>query len=173
MRSSVPEWAMRRAGAEDYEATRDASERGTLRIEWPDRKTLREWSRRRGWPTRGWFGFEDVFLRTLLESPTNFEGALGESGIEVHVPRQEYTLSPERLRELDALYEERRPDGFPASWSLLVEELREIRRAVEAGVQVRVEGGPRLVTPGGFYTWAHGRYHALEDGVDQWMLDDR
>jgi hypothetical protein len=173
MTKFVPAWAMRRAAAEDYDAARDANSRGVLRIEWPDRKALREWSRRHGWRTRGWFGFEDAFLGKLLESAPNFECALGESGIELHLPRQEYTLSLERLQELDALYAERRPDGLPASWGLLVEELREIRRAVEAGVVVQVEGGPRLRTWGGFYEWAHGRYHALEEGVDQWMGDDR
>jgi hypothetical protein len=173
MTRDVPAWAMRRAAAEDYEAARDANNRGTLRIEWPDRRALRDWSKLQGWPTWGWLGFEDAFLGKLFESSLNFECALGESGIELHLPRQEHTLSPERIGELDALYAERRPDGFPAAWGLLVEELREIRRAVEAGVVVRVEGGPRLLTPGGFYTWAHGRYHALEEGVDKWILDDR
>lgn len=58
------------------------------------------------------------------------------------------------------------------SWGLLVEELREIRRAVEAGVAVQIEGGPMLHTRNGFYTWAHGRYHMLEDGYDQWIGTD-
>jgi hypothetical protein len=173
MTKFVPAWAMRRAAAEDYDAARDANERGTLRVEWPDLKALKEWSRLHGWQTRGWFGFQDAFLRNFFESSLNYECALRESGILLHLPRQDHILSPERIGELDALYAERRPDGFPASWGLLVEELREIRRAVEAGVVVRVEGGPRLVTPGGFYTWAHGRYHALEEGVDKWILDDR
>jgi hypothetical protein len=173
MKKAVPAWAMRRAAAEDYDAARDANSRGNLRIEWPDQKALRDWAKLQGWRTWGWFGFQDAFLGKLLESPTNFASALDRSGIEVHLPRQEYTLSSEALRELDALYAERNPDGRPASWGLLVEELREIRRAVWAGVVVQVEGGPRLRTGGGFYAWASGRYHALEDGFDKWIGDDR
>jgi hypothetical protein len=58
------------------------------------------------------------------------------------------------------------------SWGVLVEELRALRRAVEAGVVVQVEDGPRLQTWQGFYEWAHGRYHMLEDGYDRWIGDD-
>ena len=54
---------------------------------------------------------------------------------------------------------------------MLVEELREIRRAVEAGVAVKVEG-KTLRSWGAFYDWAHGRYRALEDGYDSWIGDD-
>jgi hypothetical protein len=46
----------------------------------------------------------------------------------------------------------------------LVEELREIRRAGE---------GKTLRSFQSFYDWAHGRYHALEDGYDSWIGDDR
>ena len=111
-------------------------------------------------------------IAKLLESELNFACALNESGIELHIPQREYTLSLERLRELDALYAERSASGRPVGWELLVEELREIRRAVEAGVVVQVEGGPRLQTWQGFYEWAHGRYHMLEDGSDHWIGDD-
>jgi hypothetical protein len=173
MKTAIPAWAMRKATAEDYDAARDANNRGTLQIEWPNRKALRDWSKLQGWPARGWFGFEPAFLAKLFESQNNFAGALNESGIVLHVPQQEYTLSLEGLRELDALYDERSPDGLPTGWGVLVEALREIRRAVVAGVVVQVEGGPKLRTWGGFYEWAHGRYHALEDGVDKWMVDDR
>lgn len=83
-----------------------------------------------------------------------------------------YTISAARLRELDALYDERSESGQPVSWGSLVEELREIRRAVEAGVVVKVEGGQTLRTWQGFYDWAHGRYHALEDGYDKWIGND-
>jgi hypothetical protein len=53
-----------------------------------------------------------------------------------------------------------------------VEALRELRRAVEAGVALQVEGGPDLRTWQEFYAWAHGRYHMLEDGYDPWIGDD-
>ena len=50
---------------------------------------------------------------------------------------------------------------------------REIRRAVEAGVVVKVEGTQTVLkTWQSFYDWAHGRYHMLEDGYDSWIGDD-
>jgi hypothetical protein len=172
MMATVPAWAMRRAAAGDYREVQDAHARGRLVIKWPDRKALRAWSRLRGWPTP-WFGFEAALLAKLFESEMNFASALAESGMELHIPLREHTLSLETLRELDALYAERAPSGVPTGWRLLVLELREIRRAVAVGVVVQVEGGPRLRTPGGFYHWAHARYHALEDGSDAWIGDDR
>lgn len=86
---------------------------------------------------------------------------------------QEYTITTEQLGELDALYAERSPSGRPTAWGALVEELRAIRRRVEAGVVVKVENGETLRTWRGFYEWAHGRYHMLEDGYDRWIGDDR
>jgi hypothetical protein len=53
-----------------------------------------------------------------------------------------------------------------------VESLREVRRAVEAGVVVHVDG-KQLTSFDSFYSWAHGRYHALEDGYDSWIGDDK
>lgn len=90
---------------------------------------------------------------------------------------REHTLTIEMLKKLDALYEETEDMGVlgrrPTRWGTLVEELRKIRRLVEAGVQVKVEGTPTtLNTWQNFYDWAHGRYHALEDGYDSWMGDD-
>ncbi|MFN8467561.1 MAG: hypothetical protein U0X20_18520 [Caldilineaceae bacterium] len=70
------------------------------------------------------------------------------------------------------MYAQRSPNGQPERWGILVEELRELRRAVEAGVELQVEDGPRIQTWQGFYEWAHGRYHMLEDGSDRWIGDD-
>ena len=108
----------------------------------------------------------------MLENQQNFELAVEKSGIEIQIPRQDYLLSSERLRELDGLYEERGPDGRPNSWGILVEELREIRRAVEAGVVINIECERAIRSWQNFYDWAHGRYHMLEDGFDQWIGDD-
>ena len=172
MKIAIPAWAMRRAVAEDYGVARDMQRQGTLQIQWPNLNGLRAWSKLQGWPTP-WFGFEAAFLATLFDSQMNFVQAISESGIELHIPQAAYTLSIERLRELDALYEERSPSGQPVRWRILVEELREIRRAVEAGVVIQVEGGPAMRSWQGFYEWAHGRYHMLEDGSDNWIGDDR
>ena len=84
-----------------------------------------------------------------------------------------YTITAEKLSAFDGLYEERSTSGRPVSWGVLVEELREIRRAVEAGVVVTVEGAQTLRTWQDFYQWAHGRYHMLEDGYDKWIGDDQ
>lgn len=171
MKTAIPAWAMRRAEAEDYGVVQDAHRRGALQINWPNLKSLRDWSKLRGWPTPR-FGFEAAFHARLLESQFNFASALNESGIELHIPLREYTLSLERLQELDALYEKRSPSGQPVGWEPLVEELREIRRSVEAGVVVQVEGGPSMQSWQEFYAWAHGRYYMLEDGADHWIGDD-
>jgi hypothetical protein len=85
----------------------------------------------------------------------------------------EKVVSAKELEALDALYEARSPSGRPTSWHALVEELRGIRRAVEAGTVVQVEGEATLRTWQQFYAWAHGRYHMLEDGCDPWIGDDR
>jgi hypothetical protein len=82
-------------------------------------------------------------------------------------------ISAEDLEALDAMYAARSPSGRPTSWRALVEELRRIRRAVEAGAVVKVEGDGTLATWQEFYAWAHGRYHMLEDGCDPWIGDDR
>jgi len=91
---------------------------------------------------------------------------------------REHTLTIEMLKELDALYDETVIMGVlgrrSTRWGTLVQELREIRRLVEAGVIVKIEGTPTVLnTWESFYAWAHGRYHALEDGYDSWIGDDR
>ena len=171
-KSDIPAWALSTATMEDYEGVQDSHSRGTMQIKWPDRSALRRWARQHGWPTP-WSGLETAFLAKMLESPTNFSQAISESGIEIQIPRREYPLSAARLEELDALYAERSPSGRPLSWGILVEDLRELRRAVEAGVVVPVEDGPRIQTWQEFYAWAHGRYHMLEDGYDRWIGDDK
>lgn len=171
MKTSIPMWAMRTAKTEDQGVVRDAHRRGTLQITWPNLDVLRDWAKRQGWPTP-WFGFEKAFLTRMLESEESFKLAIDQSGIEIQIPRRDFTISMEELRDLDALYEQRDTHGHPDRWRGLVEELREIRRAVEAGVVVEVEGTGTLRTWQDFYNWAHGRYHMLEDGCDKWIGDD-
>ena len=56
-----------------------------------------------------------------------------------------------------------------ASWSTNCA----LRRLVEAGVTVKIEGTQTVLTTWqDFYEWAHGRYHKLEDGYDRWIGDD-
>ena len=141
-----------------------------MQVHWPDRKALRDWARHQGWPT-SWLSFEERFLTRALKDDESFALALSGSGIEILIPKRNHTIPVEELRELDLLYDERSAAGRPTSWGVLVEELRGIRRAIEAGVEVEIEGRT-FKEFGSFYNWAHGRYHMLEDGYDKWIGND-
>lgn len=171
MNNNIPAWALRTATFEDQGVAKDAHRQGRMQIKWPDTNALRSWAKQQGWPTP-FFGFEEAFISKMLETKENFELAIEKSGIDIQVPRQSYTISSETIRTLDGLYEARSVTGHPDRWGILVEELREIRRAVEAGVVVMIEGEQSLLNWQDFYSWAHGRYHMLEDGCDKWIGDD-
>jgi hypothetical protein len=171
MTKGIPAWALRAATGDDRDLAHAAQGHGRMHIRWPPTEALRAWAQQHGWATP-FFRFEETFLETMLVSHEHFALAVAESGIQIHLPKQEHTLSAERLRELDALYQGRSEAGYPNGWGSLVEELREIRRAVEAGVAVQVEGEQPMLTWQDFYQWAHGRYHMLEDGADKWIGDD-
>jgi hypothetical protein len=171
MTKPLPAWALQAATPDDHGTAQEAHRQGRLAIKWPDHQALRAWAKQQRWPTP-LFDFERGFIAHMLASPANFALAVGSSGVEVSIPRRSYTLTDDQLRELDALYAARSPGGRPSSWGALVEELREVRRAVEAGVAVTVEGDGLLRSWQEFYQWAHGRYHMLEDGADRWIGDD-
>jgi hypothetical protein len=172
MKPTTPAWALRPAGPEDHRAARGAHERGALQIAWPDRTALRSWARQAGWPTPR-LGFEAAFIARLLADEASFAQGLTGSGLALQLPRERCTIAPETVADLDALYAQRSADGRPTDWDTLVEELRTMRRAIEAGVVLDIAGEPPLGTWGAFYDWAHGRYHMLEDGADRWIGDDR
>ncbi len=178
MRQDIPAWAKYRVSPDDpdFFEIRRAHRNGRTEIQLPDLKMLKAWAKSHGWPTP-WFGFEAAFIVKMFETNETFTLALNESGVEIYVPIKEHTLSLETLKELDALYEETEDMGVlgrrPTRWGSLVEELREIRRLVEAGVKVKIEGTQTVLnTWQSFYDWAHGRYHMLEDGYDSWIGDD-
>ncbi len=171
MKPTAPNWAMTAAGPQDLVRAQEAQHKGVLQIQWPDLKALRTWARQQGWPAPR-FGFQDAFILKMLASPETFALAIERSGVALSIPVGAVTISSEKIGKLDALYEERSPQGRPTGWGTLVEELREIRRAVEAGVAVTIDDGPTLTSWQEFYAWAHGRYHMLEDGYDAWIGDD-
>lgn len=171
MNKNIPAWALQAATSDDHGAAQEAHRQGHMHIRWPNASALRTWAKQQGWPTP-LFSFEQTFTAHMLATTENFALAIQKSGIEVDIPRQSYAITSEQLRELDALYEERSSSGRPTGWGVLVEELRELRRAVEAGVAVTVEGEGLLLSWQDFYHWAHGRYHMLEDGYDKWIGDD-
>ncbi len=170
MSINIPEWALRKAEHKDRETVKKHYAKSTIRIEWPEAAALRYWAKNHGWPGSR-LSFRERFMKKLLENEQSFAFGLTSSGVRIFVPVERYSVSAKELRELDRLYESRDKDGRPDSWNALVEGLREIRRAVDAGVEVEVEG-KTLKRPGSFYTWAHGRYHGLEDGCDKWIGDD-
>jgi hypothetical protein len=169
--NTLPAWALRTAAPDDQALAQEAHRHGKMRITWPDTKAVRIWANQHGWSTP-WFGFEEAFIAQMLQTDTNFALAITNSGIKVHFPKQQCTISGETIRELDALYENRSSNGRPTGWDALVERLRDIRRVVEAGVAVHIEGEQPLLNWQQFYAWAHGRYSMLEDGADKWIGDD-
>jgi len=101
----------------------------------------------------------------MLGSDQRFELALAESGIRLAIQAESYELPPELLEEMDG-------DYAAGRFVYVVEELRSIRRAVELGVVVKVDGR-ELNDFNSFYTWAHGRYYRLEDDMNTgWIGDD-
>lgn len=178
MRHDIPAWAKQRVTPTDHSFLKiqQLHRQGRTQIQLPDLKKLKDWAKSHDWPTP-WFGFQKAFIAKLFESNETFMLALNKSGVKIHIPIKEHTLTIERVKELDALYEEREDMGVlglrPTRWGGLVSELREIRRLVEAGVEVNVEGTQTVLTTWqSFYDWAHGRYHMLEDGYDSWIGDD-
>ena len=140
-------------------------------IDWPENFVLRQWAGSRGWPTSRFF-LRSKFMKKLLESDQSFAFGITGSGVSISIPVERHSISEKELRDLDRLYESRNEHGYPDGLSVLVEELRDIRRAVETGIEVEVEG-KTLKDFDQFYSWAHGRYHILEDGADKWIGDDR
>lgn len=166
---NLPAGAWKSATHRDRAQAQRALDTGSIQITWPT--AIRGWARRRGWRTP-WYGFRTAFLRQMFESDDNFRLALQDGGVRLLIPVERFTVPDRRLREFDALYEERTKSGRPTGWGPLVAALRELRRLVEAGIIVEIDG-QTLKSWGGFYTWAHGRYHMLEDGYDSWIGDDK
>lgn len=171
MTDLFPSWALRRATPADRALVQRAQRSRTLRIKWPATDVLRAWARQNGWRAP-LFGLQDAFWAQMVTSDENFALALNESGIELLVPIEKWSLPPETLAAMDAWYAERSSEGRPSQWDALVEEIREIRRAVEGGVSVEIEGRVYRQTIS-LLEWAHARYHMLEEGIDKWIGDDR
>lgn len=174
MVSNLPDWAKMKvtSGQPDFGEVRQAYQQDRVLVQWPDLSGLKRWAKAQGWPVP-WFGFKEAFLTKMFETDANYAAAMETSGIVLVVPISEYVVTAHNLAALDALYEQRGDSGRPNGWGSLVAELRQIRRLVEAGVEVKIEGTSTVLTTWqSFYDWAHGRYHMLEDGYDSWIGDD-
>jgi hypothetical protein len=163
----LPAWALRPAGPDDYAEAVAARDRDALYSNYGRLKNPRAWARAQGWPTGllGWSYGEQNFINSLLESQAHYALALAKSGIELSIPAERYTIPQEELDKADKDYEN-------GDFRWVVDYLREVRRAVEMGVVVAVDGR-ELTTFDTFYSWAHGRYYALEDDTHSaWIGDD-
>lgn len=174
MKKGIPRWAMEIATPQDRQRAKDAYRTLMWQLAWPERKSIRAWAKQQGWPAPGFF-FDGRFIKKTLESDENFALALNESGLQIRIPREYYKFPDQELKRMDRWYEEREDMGVlgsrPVSWGILVESLREIRRAIEANVVIEIEGKP-IKSVSSFLTWAHARYYLLEDGYDSWYGDD-
>jgi hypothetical protein len=171
MTRNLPAWARQTATPQDRARAEQARRNDTIGITWPAIRALRRWAKQQGWPTP-WFGIEEAFVDKMMESEETFALAVEQSGVVILIPIPHFAVSQEQLRGFDQWYAARSPEGRPTEWGILVEALRDIRRAVEAGVEVEIDG-KTIQDFGSFYTWAHERYHMLEDGYDRWIGDDR
>lgn len=171
----APKWAFEPATSRHRHRAMDALQKGVLQIIWPDSKPLKVWTKQQGWRVP-WFNFNQYFIHKMLESDANFALVLNNSGLEVSVPLEHYRISANMLEEWDSMYTAREDMGVlglrPVSWGSLVESLRAVRRAIEAGVVIAIED-IQLKNVGEFLTWVDKRYHMLEDGYDSWVGDDR
>ncbi len=169
--ADLPAWALKIAEAEDYAALAPGRRPAPDMIRWPDLAKLKAWARQQRWPVP-FFGFKRAFVDRMMESEDSFRRAVRHSGIAWTIPKSAHQLTARELRDLDELYDE--PDNIRrvGSWNALVIGLREIRRAIEAGVAIAIEDGPTLRSWQAFYSWAHARYPGLEEGCDHWIGDD-
>jgi hypothetical protein len=169
--ANLPSWALKTAEPEDYPALAGGRRPDPDMIRWPDPAKLKAWARQQRWPLP-FFGFKRAFVDKMMESEDSFRRAVRHSGIAWVIPKSAHLLSAGELRDLDDLYREPAAEQRRGSWNALVIGLREIRRAIEAGVAITIEGGPTLRSWQAFYSWAHARYPGLEEGSDHWIGDD-
>ena len=169
--TDLPSWALKTADPEDYAAVVARPRPDFDKIRWPDLRKIKTWARQQRWPVP-YFGFKRAFVSKMMESEDSFRRAVWLSGIAWEIPKPEHHLSAQELRDLDELYQEPVASQRSGSWAALVIGLREIRRAVEAGVAIAIEDGPTLRSWQAFYSWAHARYPRLEEGCDHWIGDD-
>ena len=164
MAMEIPDWALRRAGPSDRLDVQKAVKRNRLVYNWYEVPNLKQWARSQGWPTP-WLTFSSKFLETMLANDENYALVLSQTDLVFQIPKKEYSIDDSKVAEFDKLYQDR-------EFSELVDELRDIRRAVYAGVKVLVDGR-KLMGSSSFYNWAHGRYYLLEDDPNSgWIGDD-
>ncbi len=161
---NAPGWALTKAGSEDRKIVKEAFDKKRTNFVFKDKKSLKSWMKSKKWRT-SWLFPEQSFYQAIFENDDNFQTALSENIVEIFLPKSAYKVPDKEIEKIDQYYEQE-------EWDWAVECLREIRRAIDAGVVIKI-GDQQFTTAGSFYTWAHKRYHILEEASDKWILDDR
>ncbi|MCB1024432.1 MAG: hypothetical protein KDB79_08580 [Acidobacteria bacterium] len=66
MTKKLPDWAIRRAVFADREKIAKPKYRDFVRIIWPEKRDMRDWSKTHGWK-KLWFGFKRTFIEKMIE----------------------------------------------------------------------------------------------------------
>ena len=104
MNTNLPSCALRRATAADRLATKQAYEQAAMQTNWDTCDPLKTWAKEGGWPTL-WLSFQKAFCTELLENNENFSLAVSESGLQITILKQTYTILDDELHETDDEYE--------------------------------------------------------------------
>ena len=164
MKSTIlPSWALRSATTAEREKAADAYYRSKAKTVFRDRKKLRSWIEYHGWKT-SWLHLEDSFYKELFSNDEFFKEGLEDGVVEIFIPKESYTFSDEEFKNIN--------DGYSArEFNWVVEYLREIRRAIEAGILVEIDG-LQLKSEIAFYNWVDKQFHILEEVADKWIGND-
>ncbi|MCB0656374.1 MAG: hypothetical protein KDC57_09580 [Saprospiraceae bacterium] len=159
----LPSWALRYAQIDDRAITKKFMAKHSAQVVFADRPRLKNWMKQRGWP-RSLFGLESTFLKQMLASDERFNEAIVDQVVEIKIPVEYYVMSKEDLQSFDEAYQNGEYDAVVAG-------LKEYRRAIDAGVTLEIEF-KKYTSTAAFYTWAHNRYHRLEEMADSWLLSN-
>lgn len=158
----LPTWALEKAEPQDRDRARNAYQKKTGRFTITNRATLKDWMKAQAWK-QSRFALEGSFYKQCFQDDDYFRTALEEQVVEMWIPKQSHQVSKTDLASMDKDYNDR-------EWAAAVAQLKDIRRAIDAGVTIEVDG-QTFKSSGSFYNWAHKRYHSLEEASDDWILE--
>lgn len=159
----ISHWFLKKAGVDDYEKARKVLSDLDGKIEFRDRKNLYTWMKKSGWKPN-WFFVEQSFRKRIVEEEKRFRQAIAEKKATIMIPVDSYRCDNKYLEDLDQDYENGDYDG-------MVSSLSDLRRAIDAGVLVLIDGNS-FDDSSKFYNWVHKRWHLLEECADKWILSD-
>lgn len=161
---SLPKWALRKAGREDYAKVNEAVQKGLADFQFQHRNRLKAWMSQHGWK-KSWFFPEEAFAKQASADKQKYETAINAGIVDIRIPIEEHKIGAEELKDMDDLYGNR-------EWDSVAHELKQYIVLLKYGVKVEVDGSIFSST-GNFYNWLHERYPVLEEAVDDWIMDAR